>query len=244
MDEDDLEVLGLGIGDDELIGEELEDLLDFVEGVELVGDDDDYLGDEDDDSDDVLGDDDDFDEVGARRRRRIRGRTPRGRRRKRNAVATQRRAALATVAKVAKAANKAAALRSGKRVVTTQSQRGRVLLLGGDAVQTSPTGGQLLVTTTAQELARVDRLFITATDATGAVLAPSSYRIADIKVGTKSQFAALPALPGTMFQADATGHGASLALDTVQPGTDFSVVIADAPPGSRFTWGAFATALR
>lgn len=242
MDDEYLDALGLGIGDEELIGEELEDLLDFVEGVELVGDDDDYLGDEDDDDylgeEDILGDDD-VDEVGARRRRRIQ------RRRKRKQTAVANRRAMVKVAKAAraKAANRAA-VRAGKRTVTTQSQRGRVLLLGGEAIQTSPTGGQLLVTTTAQELARVDRLFIAAADATGAVLSPASYRIADIKVGTKSQFAALPALPGTMFQADATGHGVALGLDTVQPGTDFSVVIADAPAGSRFNFGAFATALR
>lgn len=238
-----MEALGL-IGDEELIGEELEDLLDYVEGVELVGDDDDYLGDEDDDylgEDDVLGDEE-LDEIGARRRRVLR------RHRKKRAAANQRRA-LAKVARNAKAvkvaASRVAALRAGKRAVaTSQNQRGRVLLLGGEAIQTSPTGGQLLITTTAQELARVDRLFIAASDATGAVLSPSSYRVADIKVGTKSQFAALPALPGTMFQADATGHGVALGLDTVQPGTDFSVVIADAPTGSRFNFGAFATALR
>ena len=125
----------------------------------------------------------------------------------------------------------------------TQSNRGRVLFLAGEAVQ-GGTAGQLLISTTAQELCRVDRLFITGVDDAGVPLAPASYRIADIKVGTKSQFSALPPLPGIMFQADATGMGAMLQLDTVQPGTDFTVSIADAPAGSRFNWGALATALR
>ena len=101
-------------------------------------------------------------------------------------------------------------------------------MMGGTATQ-GGVAGQLIVTTTAQEIARIDRLFISGIDGAGAVIQPSAYLIADIKVGTKSQFAALPPLPGVMFTQDATGQGYSLGLDTVQPGTDFSVIVANAP---------------
>ena len=85
-------------------------------------------------------------------------------------------------------------------------------MIGGRETQ-GATAGQLLMPTTVQELARVDRLFITGVDSVGAVLDPASYSVADIKVGTKSQFAALPPLPGVMFQADATGQGTRLGLE-------------------------------
>lgn len=130
-------------------------------------------------------------------------------------------------------------------VVVDQDEPSRIrtIPLGGNATQ-GGVAGQLIISTTVQEPCRVDRLFIAGIDSEGGVLNPASYSISDIKVGTKSQFAALQPLPGIMFQADTTGQGTKLGLDTVQTGTDFSVIIADAPAGSRFQFGAYARALR
>ncbi len=215
MDEDDL----YSIGEMELVGDELDDLLDMVSG-------------EDDDLADLLDDDDDDDDdVGARRGR---GRRRRGGRRSR-----ARRA----IVKAVKRDRARTALRGGTRAVPATRSKGRVLMLGGAATQ-GTTAGQLLIPTTVQDMARVDRLFISGVDGTGTVLPPASYSIADIKVGTGSQFAGLPPLPGIMFTADATSQGKGLQLDTTQPGTDFTVIIANAPVASTFNWGAYATSLR
>jgi hypothetical protein len=219
LDDDELDLDDL-IGAEE--GDELSDILNLIEGVD----------DEDDDDDDDIEGEDEDDEVGARRSARARiARLRRRMRRKRKKRPTQ--IVKPTIVRPAIVRERRAAAR---RV-------GRVLLLGGRATQ-GPTAGQLLIPTTVQELARVDRLFVSGRDETGTPLDPSSYSIADIKVGTKSQFAALPPLPGIMFQADATGQGVHLGLDAIQTGTDFTVIIADAPPNSMFTWGAYATALR
>lgn len=217
--------------------------------LELIGDDEDD-DDDDDDADDLEDlldliegdddDDDDDDEVGARGRRRgtRRGRRRRVLRRARRSASARRSAPVVIPARTVRAR---AAPRP--RVVRRSEHKVRTLMLGGSATQ-GPVAGQLLIPTTVQELARVDRLFIVGMDAVGAVLDPGSYLIADIKVGTKSQLAALPPLPGVMFQSDATGQGARLGLDTIQTGTDFTVIIANAPAGSVFTWGAYAKADR
>lgn len=143
---------------------------------------------------------------------------------------------------VRKAAARNRATRQGKRAVPATRAKGRVLMLGGE--NTAVTAGQLLIATTVQETARIDRLFVAGIDKTGAVLPPASYSIGDIKVGTSSQLAGLPPLPGIMFTQDATSQGQGLQLDTTQPGTDFTVVIANAPAGSTFNWGAYASAIR
>lgn len=211
--------------DDDLVGE-----------LELIGD---QLTDDDDfDGDDIdtllaLLDDDEDDEIGALRRA--------GRRRR----ARPRKGKMAKLALLARAIRGAPVVTrpAQPRVARRPRRRGRTLPLGGQATQ-GPTAGQLLISTTVQEQCRVDRLFVVGRDENGLPLNPAAYSIADIKVGTKSQFAALPPLPGTMFATDATGHGRSLGLDTIQTGTDFTVIIADAPAQSSFTWGAFARAVR
>lgn len=223
--------------EDDFLDEDFDE--DLVGELEIIGD---QLTDEDDDfeGDDIetllalLDDDEGDDEVGALRRA-VR-RNPKRKRSKR---------------KVAKLALLARAIRgmpsvsrpAQPRVVRQPRRRGRTLPLGGQATQ-GAVAGQLLISTTVQEQCRVDRLFVVGQDSAGVPLNPASYSIADIKVGTKSQFAGLAPLPGIMFTADATGHGRSLGLDTVQTGTDFTVVIANAPAASSFTWGAFARAVR
>lgn len=134
---------------------------------------------------------------------------------------------------------------TGKPVVARPSEptKGRVLLFGGEATQ-GAQAGQLLIPSTAQEMCRVDRLYISALTDQGAVISNAAFAVADIKVGTRSQLSAIGNVPGIMFQADANGQGFALSLDTVQPGTTFTVIIASAPALSRFTWGAYATALR
>lgn len=236
------------IGDDELIGADFDDLLDDED--EFVGDDDEDYDDEDDeigdDLDDLIemvsglleDDEDDDDEIGARRRRRRRRSRTRGRRRRTRG----RRASKASRAIRAIAKNRAALTR-GKTVKTVPRYKGRVLMLGGAETQ-GPNAGQLVIATTVQQLCRIDRLFVQGIDAQGLSISPGSFTIGDIKVGTSSQLAALPPLPGIMFTQDATAQGTGLKLDTVQTGTDFSVIISTAPAGSTFTWGAYATALR
>lgn len=214
----------IGDEDDEDDADDLEDLLDLIEGVD--DDDDDY--------------DDEDDEIGARGRRRRRIR----RSRRRRAIDRMRRKRQSRRSRRSRRAMPARVVPTREPpVVRRQEDRDRTLMIGGRESQ-GAVAGQLLIPTTVQELARVDRLFVTGIDAAGNVLDPASYSIADIKVGTKSQFAALPPLPGVMFQADATGQGTRLGLDTIQTGTDFTVIIADAPAGSTFTWGAYAKALR
>lgn len=233
MDITDLEMLGLEelVGEEELVGDELDDLLSLVSG-------------EEEDLMDLIMGDDYGDEVGAARRRfrrllrRSRGRGGRGRTRAGGSLGAK-----LIARKLAKSNARQMALSGGVASVPVSPKKGRVLLLGGQETQ-GAVAGLLQISTTAQELARVDRLFITGRDDTGAVLPPASYNIANIQVGTVSQFAALPPLPGVMFQADATGQGYALGLDTIQPGTDFTVSIADAPALSTFTFGCYATALR
>lgn len=121
------------------------------------------------------------------------------------------------------------------------NRRGRLLLFGGQA--TAAAAGSLLIATTVQEICRVDRLFISGENAQ-VVINNASFTISDIKVGVKSQLTALSPLPGTMFTPDNTAMFQGLGFDTVQPGTEFSVLITSASVDDVFTFGAVATALR
>jgi hypothetical protein len=134
---------------------------------------------------------------------------------------------------------------TGRTIAATPQHpsKGRVLMFGGAATQ-GATAGLLTISATAQEMCRVDRIFISAVDSLGAAIPLTLLTVADIRVGTRSQLAAIGALPGVMFSADATAQGQGLSLDTVQPGTSFSVQITSAPALSTVTWGSYATALR
>lgn len=143
---------------------------------------------------------------------------------------------------VRKAATKAARrMRGGVNQVRSVARKGRLLLFGGQA--TAAAAGSLLIATTVQEICRVDRLFIAAVNA-GTPLNNAVFNVQDIKVGVKSQLTALNPLPGTIFTPDNTAMFQGLGFDTVQPGTEFSVLVANASIGDIFTFGAVATALR
>ncbi len=129
----------------------------------------------------------------------------------------------------------------GVRQARHVGRRGRLLLFGGQ--NTAVAAGGLLIATTVQEICRVDRLFISAINA-GTPLSNAAFNIQDIKVGVKSQLTALSPLPGIMFTPDNTAMFQGLGFDTVQPGTEFSVLIEAAAIGDVFTFGAVATALR
>lgn len=170
------------------------------------------------------------------------GATPRPRRAATNNALTRRK--LAAMLQRARA-ERGQQASTGKPVIARPSEptKGRVLLFGGEATQ-GAVAGQLLIPSTAQEMCRVDRLYISAVTDAGAVISNAAFSVADIKVGTRSQLSAIGNVPGVMFQADANGQGFALSLDTVQPGTTFTVIIASAPALSKFNWGAYATALR
>ncbi len=229
---------------EELIG--YEDLLDDVQGVDLIGldddeDDDDIESllnmvsgddDDDDDIDDLIEgyDDDDLFGIGARRGR------PRGRSRSRGRGRPSRNQIRRAIA---------AKRRRGMIATRRRASAGRQIFFGGNGTQ-GGTAGVLTVSTKCQELCKVTRLFVVGDDgATPPVaLDPITWSILDIKVGVKSQFTALEAIPGVMFQADNTAQTVGFSMDTIQPGTDFSIQVLDAPAASRFKFGAAAKALR
>lgn len=121
------------------------------------------------------------------------------------------------------------------------NRKGRLLLFGGQ--ETAVAVGALRISTTVQEICRVDRLFISAINA-GTPLSNAAFNVSDITVGVKSQLTALSPLPGILFTPDNTAMFQGLGFDTVQPGTEFSVLIQTVAIGDIFTFGAVATALR
>lgn len=215
------------VGAMELVGDDdLDDLLD------MVGNDDESYGAEEldewiegDDDDDDLGDD--YDEVGRRRRRRSRARGGGGGR--------SRRAALAKII--------ARKRRRGLVAAQSRTSAGRQIFFGGEGTQ-GAVAGVLTMSTKVQELCRVTRLYISADDGAGNVLASATYKILDVKVGVKSQFTALVGIPGVLFDSQNTAQFTGFEMDTTQPGTDFSVLIANAPALSNFSYAAVAKALR
>lgn len=223
--------------DEELIGYDPFDDDPETGAMDLVGQDDDLdellgLVGFDDYQDWIEGDDDDDDddyddEIGARRRRRRR-------RRRRGLTPAQKRARYI-----------AAKRRRGLVAAKAKNTAGRQIFFGGTATQ-GGTAGLLQITTKVQELCRVTRLYVVGDDgATPPVrLDSATWSVLDIKVGTKSQFTALVAVPGILFDSDNTSQFVGYEMDTVQPGTDFTVSIADAPAASRFKFAAVAKALR
>lgn len=125
------------------------------------------------------------------------------------------------------------------REVNTQ---GRLLYLGGQAQAQVP--GALTITSVVQEICRVDRIVISAIDSVPAVINPALYNIADIRVGVKSQLTANSPLPGSIFTSDSTFNFQGVGFDTLQPGTQFAILIQNAIVDATYTFGCVATALR
>ena len=211
-------------GIDELIGEvDEDDLLDLISGE----DDEDDEDDEETGIEEIIGaleligeDDEDDDEFGAR------GGKKRRRRMKR-------------LKKKLRALRKAG---RGKSVQKVRHVRGRVLMFGG--VVDATVAGAIDLTTTVPEVCRPGRIYLTAAVVAGAVIALETFSVVDIKVGTRSQFSALPSLPAPLFSADATSQGYGLKLDTIQSGTDFTMRLNVATVPGRYQFGCYATALR
>lgn len=211
------------VGAMDLVGDD-----DLDELLDLVGNDDESYGAEEldewiegDDDDD----DEDDDEVGRRRRRRRRGRSP----------TRSRRAALAKLI--------ARKRRRGLVAAQSRTSAGRQIFFGGEGTQ-GAVAGVLTMSTKVQELCRVTRLYISADDGAGNILPSASYKILDVKVGVKSQFTALVGIPGVLFDSQNTAQFTGFEMDTTQPGTDFSVLIQNAPALSNFSYAAVAKALR
>lgn len=195
----------------ELIGEdELDDLVDELGYDELVGEDEDDLEDflgimgADDDDDD----DDEDDEVGARvsfrgrlRRalKRRRARRARGRTRARKGVRRGwRKGSVPHVARVAGT--------KGRRIPFGNSQ----------AIATTATGN---IVVTAQEPFRPDTIRITGYDAVAFAAIPAEViQVNNIQVGTRSQLPSIGPMDGTMFARDFFANDAISGFDTVQPG--------------------------
>ena len=171
------------VGDDELVGADPIDYLGIMGAIE---------GDYDDEGDDV---DDIGDEIGRRRRRRRRGRRPPPRRRSSGGRRARARAIRAARAAQAMATRKRAS--RGLSTTRTRQELGRQIFFGGEL--SAPATGSLVVSTTVQELCKVTRLYLSATTPGPpiAVVPPEIYAVQDIKVGVKSQFTALVAVPAT-----------------------------------------------
>lgn len=119
-----------------------------------------------------------------------------------------------------------------------EAEETRVLVLGGSGVLAGP--GVLTMATRVQLPVRVERLYVVGIHVELGVLDPASYRVTDLRVGTQSQLRSLGPLPGTMFAADATGHGRRVSFDPAFPGMAVSVSVSG-PAVSLFQWGALAS---
>lgn len=200
----------------ELIGEDLDDLVDELGAYEeLVGEDDD-----EDDLEDFLGimgaddeddEDDDDEEVGARvslrglvrAMKRRKGRRRRGRRRVRRGVRRGwKKGSLPRVARVA-------------------GTKGRRIPFGNSAAIATTATGNIVVT--AQEPFRPDTIRITGYDAVAfAAIPPEVIQVNNIQVGTRSQLPSIGPMDGTMFARDFFANDAIAGFDTVQPGTQLT----------------------
>lgn len=223
FDEDD----DIGFDDDD-VGDELDELL------EIMGedDDDDDIGYDDDDDigDDFVGDFVGAEElVGRRRRRRRRGRI-------RSRSGSKRRRVARKIRKIRKKRTR------GLQRVPKKASVGRQIWLGAEKTATS--NGQLLLTSTVQELCRVVRLVLAVRDSNGDEVSLGTVSIGDIKVGTRSQFTALQPVPAIMLAADSQTNNQGYLTDTIQPGTDFAVIIANGVNTQVYTFGAVARTLR
>lgn len=215
---------------DELIGEDWDDDIGLDDDDEDVGDELDELlaimGDDDDDvGDDFVGDFVGADEL-VGRRRRGRGRSRGGRRSK----------LVRRIKRIAKKRSR------GMTRVPKMMASGRQLWLGAEKAATSD--GQLLLSSTVQELCRVVRLVLAVRDGSNMAVDLATVSVGDIKVGTKSQFTALQPVPAVMFSPDSQANNQGYLTDTVQPGTDFAVIIANGKTGNTYTFGAVTRTLR
>ena len=108
--------------------------------------------------------------------------------------------------------------------------------LGSQKTATAP--GQLILGSTAQERCSVVRLIISVTDAAGQPVDLGTVSVADIKVGTTSQFVGLQPMPASVCAPSSQANNAGYGTGIVEPGTDFSVIIANAVPGFTYNAGA------
>lgn len=105
-------------------------------------------------------------------------------------------------------------------------------------VATATANGQVIVRATAQAECTVIRLVLTVVDAVGAAVDLGTVMIADIKVGTMSQFTALQPMPASILASDGQANNAGYATGCVRPGTDFAVIIANGIAGHTYNFGA------
>ena len=127
-------------------------------------------------------------------------------------------------------------------VRTKSAPNGRQIWLGAE--KTASTSGQLLLTSTVQEICRVVRVVLQVRDNANQPIDLATVSVGDIKVGTRSQFTALQPVPAVMFAADSQANNQGYLTDTVQPGTDFAIIIANAVATQTYTMGAVARTLR
>lgn len=197
-----------------------------------IGDDYEIIGDDEEDDEDFLGifgdDDDEYDDVGAdfvgdfvgarKKRKRVRH----GVSRRRRALAVQRRRGLRRAPKPANA--------------------GRQIFFGANAVG---TGATLILQATVQEICRPVRMVIEAfVTASGVAINTGSVLISDIKVGTISQFTALQSLPASLFRADSTAMNQGFLPDTIQPGTNYAVILAASAALNTYAFAVSCRTLR
>jgi hypothetical protein len=215
-------------GKRDIMGDDLERLLDIAEGVEYVGDDD------DDDDDDIAGDEvDDLEAlfgaseilagyiefVGLRRRRRRR----RGRGGKLGGLAK-----LAAAQRIQRQAAAQRIERQGVNTIQARGDQARRLVAGTGPIVVTGVG-QVVAIIRMQQAMRPDRIILSGIQrlagppAAIALILPSQWAINDIRVGTISQFSSLTGISGEMLARDFFSNGANLSIDTVQPGTDFSI---------------------
>ena len=108
--------------------------------------------------------------------------------------------------------------------------------LGSEKTATAP--GQLILSATAQQRCTVIRLIISVRDASGNAVDLQTVSIADIKVGTTSQFVGLQPMPASVLSAPSQANNAGYATGIVEPGTDFTVIVSNAIPGFTYNAGA------
>jgi hypothetical protein len=205
------------IGADELIGADEED--DFL-GIFGDDDDDDIGYDEDDDE---VGDDFVGDFVGARKRRRRR-------RRRRPSPHAARRAAMRR------------ARTRGLSRAPKPATEGRQIFFGDNS---AGTGSQLTLQATVQEICRPVRMIMEAwVTADGTSVNLGSVLVSDIKVGTISQFTALNSFPASLFRADSTAMNQGFLPDTIQPGTNYAVILSSSVAANSYGFSVACRTLR
>lgn len=113
---------------------------------------------------------------------------------------------------------------------------GGTVWLGSEV--TAITAGRLLLSATSQSEATVTRVVFSARDAGGVAVDLATVQIADVKMGTQSQFVGLQSIPATIFAAPSQANNAGYVMGCIQPGTDFSLVVQNAKIGFTYSFGA------